>query len=80
MENQITEIKSNVDDAVDEVKKLASLKRYNATHSVFGTRWDKINNLKTSQTNPGIMGARRIIRKMQRQNMTTPGVIGILLA
>lgn len=39
VENQITEIKSNVDDAVDEVKKLASLKRYNATHSVFGTRY-----------------------------------------
>ena len=38
VENQITEIRSNLDEAVDEVKKLAALKRYNSTHSVFGTR------------------------------------------
>jgi len=39
VENQFTEIRSNVDEAVEEVKKLAPLKRFNATHSVFGTRY-----------------------------------------
>ena len=38
VENQISEIRGNLDEAVEEVKKLAPLKRYNATHSVFGTR------------------------------------------
>ena len=38
VESQFTEIRSNVDEAVEEVKKFAALKRYNATHSVFGTR------------------------------------------
>ena len=44
MESQISEIRSNLDDAVEGVKKLAPLRRYNATHSVFGTRWHSNSN------------------------------------
>ena len=90
MESHISEIRSNGDEAVEGVKKLAPLRRYNATHSVFGTRWHSIsnkdfnkgkNNQKyPNQLNLGTMGARRTIRKIPRQNMTILGVTGIPLA
>jgi len=39
VESHISDIRGNVEEAVDGVKKLASLRRYNATHSVLGTRY-----------------------------------------
>ena len=41
VESHISDIRGNVEEAVDGVKKLASLRRYNATHSVLGTRWHR---------------------------------------
>ena len=41
VESHISDIRDNVEEAVDGVKKLASLRRYNATHSVLGTRWHR---------------------------------------
>ena len=50
MENQITEIRSNVEEAVEEVKKLAALKRYNATHSVFGIKYVALTMVQNKTT------------------------------
>ena len=39
VETRLEEIRGDVDDAVEGVRSFAALRKYNATHSVFGTRY-----------------------------------------